>query len=119
MSSKSKCRSNDVSRSDMDKVLSAFEELMEFDEDGYYIHDLEAVDRFEEFYVHRDENFDVVDCSFNSSLRGFCAALRKLSHGESLRLGRSNGLESKSFKQYAASPIMNRLSRQASPVSFL
>ena len=119
MSSKSKCKSRDVSKSDMDKILSAFEESMEFDEDGYYIHDLEAVGRFEEFSVHRDENFDVVDCSFNASLRGFCAALRKLNQGESLRLGRSNNLETKSFKLYAALPRINPLARQAHHATFL
>lgn len=102
MYSKTMKKSKSKVNPDMAKIMAAFETSMDFDDDGYYVHDAEAVDRFEEFYVHRDENFNVVDCSFNTALSGFCAALRTLQQGESVRIDRSNGLEQIAFDRFVA-----------------
>ncbi len=102
MYSKTMKKSKNKVNPDMAKIMAAFETSMDFDDDGYYVHDLEAVDRFEEFYVHRDETFNVVDCNFNTALSGFCAALRTLKQGESVRIDRSNSREQISFERFVA-----------------
>lgn len=102
MHSKNMRRTMYKDNQDMAKIMAAFESSMDVDDDGYYVHDVEAVDRFEAFYAHRDENFNVVVCDYNASLNEFCSALKSLKQGESAHINQLQGLRQKATDRFVA-----------------
>lgn len=73
-------RTENIANPDMVKIIDDFMTSMEFDEEGNYVRNLTLIDKFEESHILKDENSNVIDCSYNSSLTGFCAALRADAH---------------------------------------
>ncbi|OGW16423.1 MAG: hypothetical protein A3K09_00795 [Nitrospinae bacterium RIFCSPLOWO2_12_FULL_47_7] len=61
---------------DLVLIMDAFMASMEFDDNGGYIRDLALIDRFEKSHLLYDADYEVIDCSYNSSLTGFCSSLR-------------------------------------------